>query len=466
MYEEFLRMVPLFADLSDEDLTRLCRMVQEVDLPAGSALFHEGELADRAFVLHRGELEIVKVVDGRPVRVDTQHEPGTVIGEMALLEENTRLATVRALTDCHLLALDHEQVVSLLHTSTSAAKVILGTLTQRWRALEAQVHHNERMAQLGTLTAGIVHELNNPVAAVIRGSQQLEGPLDRSVEARLALVAAGLSDAQHDLLEELSREIGVAAGRPLLLDALTRADREDEIEGWLAEHGVTDVWDVAPTLVGMGMTPVRLGELARDFGPELVPPLTRWLSAAFAVRSLLEEISHGATRVAETVASLKSYVHLDQAPVQEVDIHQGIDDTLMFLRHKLVPDVRVRREYAADLPRVTARASQLNQVWTNLLENAADSVCGSGTIVVRTRREGAGVVVEIEDDGPGIDSADLDKVFDLFFTTKPPGQGTGLALGISHRTVRDHGGQITVSSRPRCTVFRVSLPVEADGALA
>ncbi|MBC9819906.1 sensor histidine kinase [Terrabacter sp. MAHUQ-38] len=458
-YEEFLRMVPLFADLDAVDLARLCRMVHEVDLRAGEVLFHEGTLADRAFVLHRGEIQVVKVVDGREVDIDTHDEPGTVIGEMALLEETTRLATVRARRDSHLLALDHEQVASLLHASPSAAKVILHTLTRRWRSLEAQVHHNERMAQLGTLAAGIAHELNNPVAAVVRGTQQLTGSLDRSTEARAALERADLTADQRALLSALVAEVEQALTPPAALDALTRVGLEDELEVWLDRHGVDDGWEVAPGLVGLGLTSDRLGRLAEDFGPDRLPVLARWLSATFTVRSLLVEVGHGASRVAETVQALKSYVHLDQATLQDVDVNQGLEDTLLFLRHRLLPDVRVERAYAADLPRVGSYASELNQVWTNLIDNAVDAVDGHGTIVVRTQREVAAVVVEIEDDGPGIPSADVARVFDPFFTTKPPGQGAGLGLGTCHHIIERHRGRITVDSRPGRTVFRVELPV-------
>ena len=457
-------MVPLFADLDAADLTQLCQMVQEVDLPAGAVLFHEGTLADRAFVLHQGEIEIVKVIDGREVPIDTHAEPGTVIGEMALLEQTTRLATVRATRDSHLLALDHEQVVSLLHASPSAARVILHTLTRRWRSLEAHVHHNERMAQLGTLTAGIAHELNNPVAAVVRGAQQLTDALDRSMAARLQLERSGPSVAQQSMISALAEQIEQAVRQQVGggAGALSRADLEDEVGAWLERRGIGDAWQVAPGLAALGLGPEGLGLLAADFGEPRMPALVHWLASAVTVRSLLVEIGHGATRVSETVQALKSYVHLDQAIVQNVDVHQGLDDTLLFLRHRMPPDVRVERTYATDLPRVGSFASELNQVWTNLIDNAVDAVSGHGTIRVRTTRGDGRVVVEIEDDGPGIASPDLARVFDPFFTTKPPGRGAGLGLVTCHHVIERHKGRITVESRPGRTVFRVELPVGLD----
>ena len=459
-YEGFLRMVPLFADLGAADLKRLCQMMHEVDLPAGAVLFDEGTLADRAFVLHWGEIEIVKVVDGREVTIDTHAEPGTVIGEMALLEETTRLATVRARRDSHLLAFDHEQVVSLLHASPSAARVILHTLTRRWRSLEAQVHHNERMAQLGTLTAGIAHELNNPVAAVVRGAQQLTDVLDRSTEARLELERSGMSADQRAMVTALAEQVEQSAHQPSGADALTRVDLEDDVQAWLERRGIDDAWQVAPMLASLGLDPERLGRLAEDLGPRRVPALVQWLATTVTVRSLLVEIGHGATRVSETVQALKSYVHLDQAIVQDVDVNQGLDDTLLFLRHRMPSDVRVERAYAVDLPRVGSYASELNQVWTHLIDNAVDAVDGHGTIRVRTTQDDARLFVEIEDDGQGIASADLTRVFDPFFTTKPPGQGAGLGLVTCHNIIERHRGRITVESRPGRTVFRVELPVD------
>jgi signal transduction histidine kinase len=463
-YEGFLRMVPLFADLDAADLTRLCRMVHEVDLPAGEVLFHEGTLADRAFVLHQGEIEIVKVVDGHEVHIDTHDEPGTVIGEMALLEQTTRLATVRARRDSHLLALDHEQVVSLLHASPSAARVILHTLTRRWRSLEAHVHHNERMAQLGTLTAGIAHELNNPVAAVVRGAQQLTDALDRSMAARLELERSNPSVAEQSMMTALAEQIEQAVRQPVGggSGALSRLDLEDEVGAWLGRRGIDNPWQVAPILASVGLDPEGLDQLTADFGSLRMPPLVRWLASTVTVRSLLIDIGHGATRVSETVQALKSYVHLDQAIVQNVDIHQGLDDTLLFLRHRMPPHVRVERTYAADLPRVGSYASELNQVWTNLIDNALDALAGDGTIRVRTMLDDGQVVVEIEDDGPGIASSDLSRVFDPFFTTKPPGRGAGLGLGTCHHVIERHHGRITVESRPGRTVFRVELPVGLD----
>jgi signal transduction histidine kinase len=459
MYEEFLRQVPLFADLPLEDLTRLCQMVGEIHLPAGQVLFHEGSLADRAYILYTGELEVVKNVDGRELQIDTQAKPGTVIGEMALLEETTRLATVRALQDSFLLTLDHHQMHQLLNLSSTAATVMLHTLTRRWRGIESLVRHNEKMAQLGTLTAGIAHELNNPIAAVSRSANQLQAMLRRSEQARIALAHLHLTADQQTEVTALARRVEAAANRPLVLDALGRSDREEEVESWLEEQNIPNPWELAPALVNLELSLADLAGLSTTFSGEQFIILLRWLEAACTTQSLLSEIVQGAGRMAEIVSALKSYVYLDQAPIQNVNVHEGLEGTLVILRHKLGRDVIIRRDYAPDLPKITAYGSELNQVWTNIIANAADALNGRGHLTLRTRQEGNEVVVEIEDDGPGIAPAHLPRLFDPFFTTKPPGKGTGLGLYISYQIVTKHQGEILVTSTPGQTLFQVRLPL-------
>jgi len=459
VYEDFLREIPLFEDLPEEDLTRLCRMVGEVRLAAGEVLFEEGTPADRAFILHDGELEIVKTVDGREVHIDYQDTRGTVIGERALLEETSRLATVRARQDSLLLALGQQQVQELLHASPSAARVILHTLSRRWRGVEGLVHHNERMAQLGTLTAGLAHELNNPVAAVVRGSQQLESAFDEAQQARANLDDLGLSDDQRRTVEALAARCRGDVDGVVGLDPVTLSDLTDDLEGWLDDHDVEDGWEVAPTLVAQGLRAGDLDTAAAVLDPGHLPALVRWLAADGNVRSLLHDVSQGAARIADTVRTLKSYSHLDQAPVQNLDLHQGLDDAITLLRSRLEPGVVVLREYAEALPTVPAYGSELNQVWTSLVTNAVDAMDGAGILTLRTRAEDTSVVVEVEDDGPGIAAEHLPKVFDPFFTTKEPGKGAGLGLNVAYHVVTRHRGEIVVTSQPGRTVVRVSLPL-------
>jgi signal transduction histidine kinase len=247
------------------------------------------------------------------------------------------------------------------------------------------------------------------------------------------------------------------------MESLTRSDREYELEVWLDERDVENAWEVAPTLVNLGYDCDALNTLVASFTPSQFYAVIEWLSDTYTIYSLLEEIGQGAGRISEIVKSLKGYTYLDQAPIQMVDIHEGLDSTLVILRSKLKQGITVHREYAADLPHIQARGSELNQVWTNIIDNAIGAMNGEGEITLRTRHDDEWVIVEIEDNGPGIPEEIIPNLFDPFFTTKPPGEGTGLGLNISRNiVVQKHQGQIDVHSRPGKTRFEVRLPIDCS----
>jgi signal transduction histidine kinase/predicted CoA-binding protein len=466
MYD-FLKMVPLFAEMPDEDLAMLCQMTQEVDLKAGEVLFTEGSRGDRAYVLQSGRLEIVNHVHGREVLVAIR-EAGEVFGEMSLLESTTRSATVRAYTDSKLLTINQDQLEKLLNRSPSAARIMLHTVLARFRASEAALRQSIKMAQLGTLSAGVAHELNNPAAAVKRSVDQLRQALAGYAQAQSALSQLNLLGQQQAILQAIETAIQQHTVEMPLLSALQRSDLEYELESWLEDHGVDEGWALAPSLIDLNYDTARLNAFAADFLPSQLPGVIAWLSATNTIYSLMDEISQGAGRISEIVKALKAYSYLDQAPVQDVNVHEGLDSTLVILRSKLRGGVSVRREYAPELPAITAYGSELNQVWTNILDNAADAMNGQGEILIRTRRANADwIVVELQDNGPGIPQEYLSKVFDPFFTTKPPGKGTGLGLNISYNIiVQKHRGDIKVFSQPGRTLFQVWLPVNFDNVKA
>ena len=246
---------------------------------------------------------------------------------------------------------------------------------------------------------------------------------------------------------------------PDALDPVTRSDRESDVEDWLRAHVPGESWDLAGALVGLGLEVDDLEEVAGRFAPAKVPEVLGLVARTATAFSLLEQITHGTQRISEIVTALKDYSYMDRAPVQQVDIHDGLDNTLVMLQGELKRGVEVERRYAEGVPRIEVRGSELNQVWTNLIDNAVDAMDGHGHLVVRTSSTDDHVVVEIEDDGPGIAPDHVDHVFDPFFTTKLPGQGTGLGLNIAFNIVRSSGGQIDVRSRPGSTVFRVRIPV-------
>lgn len=459
---QFLRRLPLFSDLPEEDLDQLCESIDEVQLAAQEELFAQGSPGDKAYIIKEGELEILRESDGRKVLLAVR-KAGEVIGEMSLLHEAPRMATVRARTDTLLFALSQEHLDDLLNTSTSAARAMLHTITTRLQATESMLRQSEKIAQLGTLTAGVAHELNNPAAAVQRGAGQLKPLLEKLQNAVGEISGLDLSEVQSSILAGFDREIQEQASQIDDLDSLTRSDREFEMESWLEDLGFNEAWEVAPALVSMGFSAERMGELLDHFSKEEFQSITAWLSARYAAYTLLEEVEQGAKQISQIVKALKSYAYLDQAPVQMVDVHEGLDNTLVMLRSKLKDGVDVHRNYAQDLPRIQAYGSELNQVWTNLIDNGVDAMEGQGEISIHTRSDGQWVVVEIRDTGSGIPKEIQPKIFDPFFTTKPQGKGTGLGLDISYNiVVQRHRGDIRVASRPGETCFQVWLPINFD----
>lgn len=463
MYD-FLRQVPFFADLPDDDLERLCQMVEVVRLPAGQELFAEGSPGDRAYIIESGELEVLKMSGNRPVLLAVRRS-GDVIGEIALLEDVPRTATVRARVGSVLYAIQQEQFEQLLNASPTASRVMLNIALARWRNITATLRQSEKMAQLGTLTAGVAHELNNPAAAVKRSVDQLTDALTAQLEAQSKIDSLGLDTAQQEILRRLSEEVRAAAAAPApSMDPLERNDREYELETWLDDRNVPDAWELSPVLVQLGYDEDTLTTLAGPYASEQLPGVIAWLGATYSVYNLLAEISHGAGRISEIVKALKSYSYLDQAPVQAVDIHLGLDNTLLILRHKLA-GIKIRRDYAVNLPVIQGYGSELNQVWTNLIDNAIDALeqTPNPEIVLRTALDGDWITVEIQDNGPGIPSAIQERIFEAFFTTKPPGKGTGLGLEISYNiVVTKHRGNIKVFSKPGFTCFQVTLPLNFE----
>ena len=470
MSQDFLRQLPLFAGLPEEDLDRLCDMARTETLPAGEVLMEEGGLGDALYVILDGTFEITKRSQERDLWIATRG-PGEMLGEISLLERTPRSATVRAATDCRVLRICREDFEQLLTKSSSAAMAMLRTVTSRLRNTELMLRQSEKMAALGTLSAGLAHELNNPAAAVSRSATQLREALAGLQRHAAGLGALNPSPEAMAVVNTLRMELPQRATGPVRLDPLARSDREGEVGGWLEEQGVDLAWELAPAIVALGWDAADLERLTTPFTAAQKPVFLCWLATACTVYALLDEVSQGAGRISEIVKAVKSYSYLDQAPVQLVDVHEGIEDTLVILRHKLKGGVNVVKEYAPDLPRIEAYASELNQVWTNLIDNAIDAMNGQGELRIRTYgqdKPGDGgtrseIVVEISDNGPGIPPELQGRIFDAFFTTKEPGKGTGLGLHITYNiVVNQHHGEIKVESLPGQTTFRVTLPVLLD----
>lgn len=327
---------------------------------------------------------------------------------------------------------------------------------------ETALRQSEKMATMGTLAAGVAHELNNPAAAVQRAAEQMQQFFAGLQRSEVALRSLELPDGGVDLLQELDDRARNAACSPTELDPLERSDREYELETWLDDRGAEEPWVLAAGLADLGYDKASLDALGARVGDANALVLVAWQSQAHGVYGLMEEIRHGSARLAEVVGAMKAYAYLGQAPLQKVDVNEGLRNTLVILRSKMRQGVVVQQELDADLPRIQAYGSDLNQVWTNLLDNAVDAMNGSGTIVIRSAAVDGYVVIDIEDDGPGIPLEIQPRLFDAFFTTKPPGKGTGLGLNTTYKIVVDkHGGSIDVDSEPGRTRFTVRLPLVA-----
>ncbi|HMD88371.1 MAG TPA: ATP-binding protein [Anaerolineaceae bacterium] len=454
----FLQKVPLFANLPDTDLEQLCQQVEELSLRSDDLLFSEGSIGQNAYVIKQGQIEIYKTSDGKKIQIAVRL-PGEVIGEMALLQAAPRSASARAISDCQLIVISHDQMDHLLDSSPSASRSMLSTITSRLRDTELLLRQNEKMAQLGTLIAGIAHELNNPSAAVSRGAKQLKTALQAYQDLSRELFLSGISKTQ---MSDFEKEIRQKATKPNLMDSITRNDLEYELENWLDNHEIENGWELAPQLVNLMENSKSLDTFAADFSKESLSSLLHWMASSYEVYTLLEEVGQGAGRISEIVKALKTYVYLDEAPIQEIDVQEGLENTLVILHYKLKQGIEIVREYDPELPHIMAYGSELNQVWTNILDNAIDAMDGRGRLVIRTDHKDAWVTVEIEDNGPGMPLSVQEKMFNPFFTTKPLGKGTGLGLSITYNIVKKHAGDIKVSSQPGQTIFTIRLPVNFE----
>jgi signal transduction histidine kinase len=455
-----LRSSPLLAELSDDDFQRLCVTAEIRSVAAGEIVIKEASEADALYLILAGEFEITKRVGASEVVLGSRG-PGELVGEAALLTDGPRSATVRALGDGQLLACSRAGFDILLATSPSARSAIFRTMIARLQSTESLLMHQQKLAALGTLAAGLAHELNNPASAIGRGADQLrtvlaewEGLVPELAglafsESQVARIAAALTETNRPAT--MAQEAGIAATIEL----------EDTLQAWLAAHGISDSWMLAPELASSGWTPARLTQLAAHFAPTQVPVVLQWLGLTAAAHGLIEEVRTSAKAISEIVQAVKLHTFLGQAPIQHVDVRESLEATLVILRTKLKRGIRVIRDYAADVPPVEAYGSELSQVWINLIDNAIDAMGGEGELRLRVARDDRDrVIVEIEDNGPGIPPDVQARLFEPFFTTKPPGAGTGLGLHVAYTIIAaKQRGEIAVASQPGMTRFTVTLPV-------
>jgi signal transduction histidine kinase len=458
-----LRKSPLFNGLSDEELQQLMDNAKHVSLRAGEILMKQGDPGDSAFVVVSGEFEVQKQSGQSLIKIDVRN-PGDVVGEMALLSRGQRNATVIAKTDSETLCISQEIFENLLASSSTASLAVLHWVMTRLTQNEALLHQQEKMAALGTLSAGLAHELNNPAAAAQRSAAQLKETQSKWLALTHQIEVDAFRENQTDWLNAFMQDTASRFESPLRLDALEKIERVDQLQTWLESNRMEAAWELAPAMVSFGWNIPALEEFRGNISQPLFDLALQWFGTGCLMMGLLLEVLQTTQRISQIVRAIKSYTYLDQAPLLEVDVHEGLESTLVIMQHKLKNGITVKREYSPNLPRIEAFASELNQVWTNIIDNAIDALDGKGEITIKTYEEDKRVVVEFLDNGAGIPEEIRSRIFEPFFTTKAPGQGTGLGLHISHDIVANrHHGQLLMESKPGETKFRVILPKQIQG---
>ena len=454
-----LQKLPLFAGLSAAESSCL-EQGEEIEVAAGESVAKEGEPADYFHVIVAGEIRVSKTYGSQNV-VMAVHAAGKFFGEVSLLLDMPYFVDAKARTACRLLRYSKEQFWSLMRNCPSVSKEILRTMAARLRGLEGFSQRREKLVSLGTMAAGLAHELNNPAAAARRAAADLLTVAGGLPFLACRLNKQQLSTDQSDAVAQLLRDLA-SRPRPTPLDPLTRADREEELLGWLEQHRIADAWKLTSALVNAGLDRSWLDGVAKHFPQEAIGDVLGWMTGTLALQDLTQQVERSTGRIAELVNAVKAYSYEGRAPVQDVDIHEGLESTLTILSHKL-KGVTLMRDYDRSLPRIPAYGTELNQVWTNLIDNAVDAVNGHGEVRICTRRDDDHLVVEIHDNGPGIPENVREHLFEPFFTTKGVGKGTGLGLIISYRIVADrHHGEIEFESKPGHTAFVTRLPMTRD----
>jgi signal transduction histidine kinase len=460
-----LRTTSIFSSLKDDEL-RCLQGLEEIFLKTGDPLARQGEVAHNFWVLLDGEIKLSQTMpDGGDMEISTI-PAGYAFGELPLLANIPNAVTLSAKEACHLVQLNEEAFWSLMTTCPDVRRAILGNMAKRFQKMQSATIQQEKMASLGTLAAGLMHELNNPGAAARRAASQLRSNLMRMHELSAKFRKTELSKEQKQCLYDL-QEHTLSAKEPIVMSSLDQSDAEEALAEWMEEADIENSWKMAPTLVSIGLKAEDLRCARAEFPGSTLSDALNWVEAMASSMQLVGTIEESIGRVTDLVMAVKSYAYEGKGMKQSVDVNGSIHATLVILSHKMrEKEIVVEKDFASDLPALQSECTGLNQIWTNLIDNSIDAVGPHGKISVKTWAETSpvdhqhsDVCIRIADNGSGIPLESQAHIFDTFYTTKPVGVGTGLGLGIVHRIVEQYGGSIRFSSIPGATEFVVRLPI-------
>jgi signal transduction histidine kinase len=458
-----LRTLFLFEKLTGDQLQWLCERGHVELIPAGP-IYAEGDPATCFYVLLEGTVVMSRRIGADDVEVGRTSQRGAYAGAwnayMGDRIPQVYNSAMRATVPSRFFVLDADVFAELMHEWFPMAVHLLEGVFYGNKTWQQAVGQRERLLALGSLSAGLTHELNNPAAAAVRATAALRERV-AGMRHKLGMIASGKWDRTTlETLIQLQEEAAERVPKALALSPLEASDREDAVTDWLDDHGCSESWQLAPTFVAAGLDVAWLDHVEATVDPGTLEAALRWLNYTVDTELLMNEIEDSTTRVSTLVGAAKQYSQLDRAPYQVVDVHELLDSTLLMLSGKIPPGISVVKEYDRSLPSIPAYAAELNQVWTNLIDNAVSAMDGSGVLTVRTGMDRDQVFVEFGDTGPGVPPEIRNRIFEPFFTTKPVGEGTGLGLDISWRiVVNKHHGDLTLESSPGDTRFRVRLPI-------